>query len=386
MDVGAQTMEKISGINGLAKVANCFLVLCLVVAGGCVSKKVMEDSDGKFGDIEEEYSKVVKVKELPTQVPTPVVSQTPPDVKSVAAGPDQALDGKSKSTKKDSIKSSKQTALPATGSTAKKSVFGKSLATPNTEKSLFGERLPDLEDAEGFSGRRPLVDPFRVGEIVTLNVNYFNMVAGDVNFEVKPFVTVNGKKSYHFAITAKTNKFFNVFYALENQAETFVDFENLTPHTVSIDAKESARLKEVRTFFDHSTNTATQWEKTVKKDQPEKKKKRVWTLESYTQNVISAIFYVRNFTLTPGKKLAFRVADDGKNYVFKGEVLRREVLKTDAGSLNTVVMKINFELEDQLKPSGENILWFTDDDRKLMVRVESKVKIGTIVAKLKNIQ
>src|SRR5690606_5744499 len=106
----------------------------------------------------------------------------------------------------------------------------------------------------------------------------------------------------------------------------------------------------------------------------------------FSQNIISAIYYLRSFSLVPGKKLEFKVADDGKNYTFKGEVLRREEIDTAAGKLKTVVVRPTFELEDKFKPTGENLLWLTDDERKLIVRLESKIKIGTLVGKLKSIK
>ena len=71
---------------------------------------------------------------------------------------------------------------------------------------------PKLEDGEGFDGRRPLVDPYHVGEKVTLEVSYFGVSAGEFTVEVRPFVQVNGHKSYTFAGTARTTSVFAVFF------------------------------------------------------------------------------------------------------------------------------------------------------------------------------
>ena len=37
-------------------------------------------------------------------------------------------------------------------------------------------------------------------------------------------------------------------------------------------------------------------------------------------------------------------------------------------------------------PVGEVLVWLTDDERKFVVRLETKIKIGTIVAKLKSLE
>ena len=306
----------------------------------CSSKQILKEEEGAFEDIRQEYEKVVVVKEA-KPAPKP----------------------KKKAVKKKASKK-KEAAKP------------KKVAKPK-------KKLPSLEDAEGFDGRRPIEDPFRAGEFVTLSVKYFNMRAGDATFKVEPFKEVNGKKSYHFSATVKSNKRFAIFYKVENRADTFMDFENMIPHTLSLDNNESSRLVESKTFFDWTKNQATLWEKKVRKNKDPKKKTLQWKIDPYTQNIISAIFYIRTFKLTPGKKFSFRISDDGKNYVFNGEVLRREVLDTDLGKIKTVVVKPEFQHDGSFKPSGENLLWLTDDDRKLMVRLESKVKIGTLIGELK---
>ena len=102
----------------------------------------------------------------------------------------------------------------------------------------------------------------------------------------------------------------------------------------------------------------------------------------YSQNVFSAVFYMRTFTLIPGQTISFRVADEKKNMVVKGHVLKRETLTTALGEIKTIKMKPEIEIEGIFKPIGEVYFWMTDDDRKLIVRIESKIKIGTIVASL----
>lgn len=248
------------------------------------------------------------------------------------------------------------------------------------------KHMPEIEDTEGFIGRRPIVDPFRVGEKVTLSLSYFNMVAGYLDLEVLPFVEVNGKKSYAFKITARSNSLFSNFYAVDDQAITYVDYETLLPFNFQMSIKESKQLGDIRTFFDWKKLKGSYWAKKVHKDKGERNKEFEWDIKSHSQNVVSAIFYLRVFTLTPGKKLQFRVADDGKNVVFSGEVLRREEISTDIGTIKTVVVKPTLQVDGVFKPVGDIFIWLTDDDRKHVVRLESKIKIGTLVGKLKSIE
>jgi hypothetical protein len=39
-----------------------------------------------------------------------------------------------------------------------------------------------------------------------------------------------------------------------------------------------------------------------------------------------------------------------------------------------------------LEKKGDSFMWLTDDDRRFLVRLEAKVKIGSVVAELKQIE
>lgn len=254
------------------------------------------------------------------------------------------------------------------------------------KEKVKGPRQPEIEDSEGFDGRRPLKDPFRVGEKVVFDVSYFNVTAGEIRTEVKPFVTVNGQKAYHFAVSGNSTPFFSRIYEVDDKISTYVRYDDLLPLSLQVSLKESNQVGETRTFFDWKTNKASYWQKKFVKGKGERNKKLEWDILPFSQNVVSVSFYLRNFKLEPGKKHAIRVADEGKNIVFTGEVIKREVLKTPAGELKTVMMIPRVTADGILKPIGEIKLWFTDDDRKLLVRLESKIKIGTVVAKVRTIE
>jgi hypothetical protein len=246
--------------------------------------------------------------------------------------------------------------------------------------------LPEMEDSLGFIGRRPIKDPFRVGEKVTLSLSYFNVVAGAMNLEIRPMVEVNGEKAYQFVVSAKSNSFFNHIYGVDDEAVTYLSYDRLVPLSLKITIKESKQLAEARTFFDWKGLKASYWQKKVTKEHGEESKKIEWNIQDYSQNVISAVYYLRTFQFEVGKKLAFRVVDEGKNIVFKGEVLRKEKLKTDIGDLDTIVLKPEITVDGVFTPVGDILLWLTDDERKFPVRIESKIRIGTIVAKIKALE
>jgi hypothetical protein len=56
------------------------------------------------------------------------------------------------------------------------------------------------------------------------------------------------------------------------------------------------------------------------------------------------------------------------------------------GELKTVVVKPKIELNGHFRPVGDIFIWLTDDERKYIVRIESKIQIGTIVTAIKALQ
>jgi len=367
MDVAAQTLEDLQvltlgPLSGETEfIMKIFFrsVLVLLVMG-CASKVLEYDHPEKF-ESNKDYESKFKVKELPVE-PVQVESGTSSLVVKPTPAPTQRAELKPEPKRRREVK-------PVL----------KAAAKPPKVKG----REPEMEDTEGFNGRRPEVDPYRVGEKVSLALSYFNVTAGTMDLEVLPFVQVNGAKSYSFSITVQSSSLFSRFYSVDDRATTYVNYNTLIPYNFEIKIKESKQLGTVTSYFDWPKQKALYWEKKVTKEKGEVERKQEWEVEPFSQNVISAVYYLRSFQLRPGKKLGFRVADDGKNLVFNAEVLRREKLDTEVGELDTVVVKPTITVDGLFKPVGDILLWLSDDDRKFVVRIESKIRIGTIVGKLK---
>ena len=284
---------------------------------------------------------------------------------------------------KPSIQSKEMKSQAAKGKKAKTKKANSSVHSLSpSAPAESGKRQPELEGEIGFSGRRPTNDPFRVGEVVIHNVNYLKMTAGTLRFETRPFAEVNGRKNYQFRTTIQTSSVFNSFYSANDYVDVLMDFEKMIPSVFTMHVKESTQLKEAQMFFDQDKNTATYWEKKVTDRDGEENKKQHWEIEPYAQNIFSAAFYMRIFKWEVGKEIAFRVADDNQNMIFRGKALRKERLVTAAGEFDAIVIRPEFELQGKFKPTGDNYIWLSDDDRKFILRIESKIKIGSLVSEV----
>ena len=80
------------------------------------------------------------------------------------------------------------------------------------------------------------------------------------------------------------------------------------------------------------------------------------------------------------------MADEKKNMVVKGHVIGIEKVLTDIGEIETIKVKPEVQIEGVFKPIGDVFFYLTNDDRKLVVRIESKIKIGTLVSEVVEIR
>jgi hypothetical protein len=102
-----------------------------------------------------------------------------------------------------------------------------------------------------------------------------------------------------------------------------------------------------------------------------------------TLDLLGAFYFIRFLELKTGETLTIPVNDEAQQYRFDTYIGAREKISTSLGKFNAV------RVEPQLfgngrffGRSGEMILWLTDDERHLPVRLMAKTSSGTVTATL----
>lgn len=374
-----------------------FLIISALLLSSCSTSFLKYDKADQLKKMDE-FDEKVKIVE-PSSTPAPEgAAAAKPEVPVAPVKTGKKSSGKKKTTKeaantnitdipqKDAT--AKNTATSSPAATEKKTALklNKKVAATAVAEVATTRRQPDLEDDAGFEGRRPIQDPFRVGEEVIHDVNYFKVTAGTLKMRVDPFVTVNDRKAYSLKVFISTSPLFSSFYSVDDSVDIFLDYNSLVPSVFQLHVKESNQLREAKMLFNEKDNTATFWEKKVTEKDGVEEKKQHWEILPYTQNVYSAVFYMRFFKWEVGKEYSFRVANDNENLIFSGKALRKEVLNTKLGPMNAIVIQPNIMLKGKFKSIGENLIWLSDDDRRYILRIEAKIKIGTLVSEVVEIK
>ncbi len=332
----------------------------------CTSMKILEYEKEDLLEKNAEFEKQVVVK----------LAEEKPEEK-LQEKPQQATENAT------AVVGQQSESLKTKPSTVKTPLKKKTNKKSKDETHLILNRQPELEDSEGFNiSRRPVLDPYRIGEKVIHSVRYFSAEAGQLTLEVQPFLEVNGKKSYHFQIGLKTSSLFSNFYSVDDLVDTYMDYENLVPHVYKMNVRETGKLANSQVYFNHELLKSNFWEKKYTEKNGQEEKKKSWDILPFSQNAFSGIFYMRIFNWKVGKQYSFRVSDDEKNVIFKGTALAKEKLETEAGTFNTIKIKTDIISRGALTPSGNIYMWISDDDRKLLLRIEAEIKIGKIVSEV----
>ena len=102
-----------------------------------------------------------------------------------------------------------------------------------------------------------------------------------------------------------------------------------------------------------------------------------------TLDIISGFYFIRQQSLAVGTTLTLRLYDGDKSSTVPVEVLRRETLSLPGmRSAETLVIRPLFRENGFFRNNREVLIWLTDDENRVPVRVEVTTPVGRVVAEL----
>ena len=102
--------------------------------------------------------------------------------------------------------------------------------------------------------------------------------------------------------------------------------------------------------------------------------------------MISAFYYARALIIKQNLKedsiLKINIFIDEENYPMQIKYLSNEIVKTKWGKINCMVFVPQMQVGRIFKEQQEMRIWISDDENKLMIKVETKIIVGRIKAEL----
>lgn len=217
------------------------------------------------------------------------------------------------------------------------------------------------------------VRAFGPGEEASYSLDYGVINAGEGTFYVMPMIDYHGSHCFHLRTRARSNRFFSAVFRVRDQADSFMDADSLHTRYFNKRLREGDFRRDTEIHFDQEAGKAYF---------PDGKENDI---EPGTQDVLSAFFRVRTMDLEPGMEFDLPTHGDNEMYPLRVKVLRREELDTQIfGRVQCLVVQPFLSDDGLFKHEGDLLLWMTDDERKVPVKMRANVPVGAIEATLKS--
>lgn len=215
-------------------------------------------------------------------------------------------------------------------------------------------------------------DAFIVGERLTFDVKYGFVTAGAAIMEIPRMKTISGRESYHITFKVNSLPSFDPFYKVRDRYETYLDKEGLFPWRFEQHIREGGYSKDFSAFFDQRRGKA-------------KTKKGTYEIPEYVNDIVSAFYFARTLNYSKFKQGdRIHLQNFYKNKVYPLDVVYHgtETITVKAGTFDCIIIEPLVEEGGLFKSEGSILIWLSDDELKVPIKVKSKIIIGSVDAEL----
>jgi hypothetical protein len=224
-----------------------------------------------------------------------------------------------------------------------------------------------------FQAGRPPAAPFAVGETLTYDVSWSSiLMAGTA------VATVKEKTPTGYTIIAEGRPIPIVarLYDLYYRMDTLLDSVTLLSRRGSLYAEEGKDRRTSTTTFDRAAKRVFFEEKT------DTTTKLDYVVPAATQDGLSALYFLRTRAFKAGDHIAVPVADSGSLYNVDVMVGALEQVRVPFGQMAAWPLKGVIKDADGMPVWNNIVVWISNDARRLPVKMQADLTIGTFVLAL----
>ena len=213
---------------------------------------------------------------------------------------------------------------------------------------------------------------FADGEKLVFDVKYGFVTAGIGTMEIPKIKKISGRDSYYVLFTVNTVPSFDWIFKVRDRYETYIDKTALFPWRFEQHIREGKYSRDFSAFFDQRKGKA----KTTEGE---------YVIPKNVNDILSAFYLVRTMDFSKVKlndKLNLQNFYKDKVYDLDVRYLGKETIEVPAGKFECIVIEPLVKEGGLFKSEGSIIIYLTNDEAKMPVRVKTKVIIGSINADL----
>ncbi len=223
--------------------------------------------------------------------------------------------------------------------------------------------------------------PFGPGEQLTLRFTYLHLLAGRATLSVLP-AEHGGEPAMQFVAEARSEGFFAWLFRFRVRDRTVATWDPAGGCSLAIvkQLNEGRAHRDQRVIFDRVSGRAEVDDCKVKQ--------RFFEVGPCALDVLSALFEARRRGFSEDDEMTLPLFDNGKRYELGLRFLGRDRLDLPeplGRRVPTVIIEpLLQEGTGLFVKKGRLKIWFTDDDRRIPVRIRTKVAIGSVSADLES--
>lgn len=212
--------------------------------------------------------------------------------------------------------------------------------------------------------------PFFVGEKLEYDVKFGSLRVGGGSMEVREITEIRGRPVWHTIFTIKGGI---PLYRVNDTYESWFDVTNMNSlrYHQDIDEGSYERKRRYEIFPERGMMR--------EEGKPEEPTVAAPLDEG------SFMYFVRTLPLELGKTYEYSRYFKAQGNPVRIRVLRSETITVPAGTFKTVVLQPTFQTKGIFSQNGKAEVWITDDNRRMMVQMKSKLSFGSLNLYLRSI-
>lgn len=278
---------------------------------------------------------------------------------------------KTKSSKTKTAQTAKAKADSLAKADSIKKVIQAKAISDSIKRAEAAKAKPD--SAKEFKWRKIENKAFGVGEKLIFTVSYGPITAGEAVMGVPKSEMIGGRNTYRIEFTVNSLPSFDWIFEVRDKYLTFIDMESIAPLRFEQHIREGTYKLDFTADFDQVNHVA----KTAAGTYP---------IPEYVHDIMSAFYYARMLdysNMKTGEFITLFNFYKDKSHELRVKFLGKQELEVEAGTFHTLVVEPLVKEGGLFKAEGRIVIWLTNDERKIPIRVNTKVVIGSIDVELR---
>ena len=214
--------------------------------------------------------------------------------------------------------------------------------------------------------------PFKIGESLKYSAEFNLLPVGVAELNVTGIESINNIEAYHVYFSARTRGLADQLFKIRDRIDIWMDKSEFFTHRLKKDINEGSYHKKIDVHFDYDRSIAKTESKEIE-------------IDFKARDSFSMFYYLRTIPLKENEVMSFS-SFEGKRIVhYNLQMTGKETVRTPLGTMSCKVVRPFREGKNLFKNQGDMQIWISDDDRRLPVKIQIKMKFGSMTLLLKEV-